>query len=159
MKEIHEAGLYIVSDDFFKQYPSDRYMDNKGGSRPHYYAIADKSGVLWMIPLSTRVEKYQRLIQAAEKRHGKGNCIHYLIAPIYGKDRVFIICDMFPVLPEHILRPYKIGGCPYILESKGIRKAVRTKAMAYLNMVERGVMSSPLHIMETKEKLLKKTES
>lgn len=154
MEDIKKSGLYIVSDEFFKKYPNKRYMDNKGENRPHYYAIADKAGILWLIPLSSRVEKYKRLIQENEARHGAGKCVHYVVAPIYGKERAFIICDMFPVLPKYILRAYKVNNTPYILQNKNIRKNIEEKANAYLNMVERGVLHSPLNIMNVKKKLL-----
>lgn len=155
MTEIQDSGIYIIRDAFFEKYGNNRYMKNKQESRPHYYAMAEKSGVLWMVPMSTNVDKYKRLIYESERRHGSGNCVHYLIAPIYGKDRAFIICDMFPVLPEHVLRPYNINNVPYVLENKNIKKNIRVKALAYLNMVERGVLHSPLNIIETKAALLK----
>lgn len=46
MREIEPSGLYIIRDSFFEQYGNDRYMQNKGENRPHYYAVRDKSGVL-----------------------------------------------------------------------------------------------------------------
>lgn len=156
MKEIENSGFYIISDTFFRDYPNNRYMDNKGENRPHYYAIADPSGILWMIPLSSRIDKYRRLIQVAEERHGVGKCINYFIAPICGKERAFLICDIFPVLPEYILRPYEINNSPYILQNRNIQKQIHSKAKAYLNMVERGVLKSPLDIMSMKHKLLEK---
>lgn len=159
MKEIKKSGLYIVSDSFFERYPNKRYMDNKSENRPHYYAITDKTGILWLIPLSSRVEKYRRLIQENEEKHGIGNCIHYVLAPIYGKERAFIICDMFPILPKYILRAYTVNNIPYILQNKNIRKTIEEKANTYLNMVDRGVLHSPLDIMHVKKKLLMELEN
>lgn len=147
-----------MSDSFFEQYANSRYMDNKAEKRPHYFAIPDKTGVLWMIPLSSRVEKYKALIQVAESKHGRGRCVKYMVLPIYGKDRAFLICDMFPVLPEHVLRPYTLNGSPYVMRNKKICNEIRRKALAYLNMVESGALHSDLDILETKAKLLKHKE-
>lgn len=156
MAEIKTSGLYIVSDQFFKDYPNDRYMDNKCESRPHYYAVQDNDGIFWMIPLSTKVAKYRDKINDTEKMHGVGSCFMYCIAPIHGQDRALLICDMFPVSEKYILRPYTIGGLPYVVQNKNIQKAIRTKAMRYLSLVKRGVLSSPLNILETKRKLIEK---
>lgn len=153
MREIEPSGLYIIRDSFFEQYGNDRYMQNKGENRPHYYAVRDKSGVLWMIPLSSQAEKYRGLIRKSEEKYGRGRCVMYVVLPIYGKDRAFLICDMFPVLPSHILRPYTIDGKPYILENTKLQALIKSKARAYLNMVERGVLKSPLDILSAREKL------
>ena len=45
MTEIQDSGIYIIRDAFFEKYGNNRYMKNKQESRPHYYAMADKSGV------------------------------------------------------------------------------------------------------------------
>lgn len=154
MEKIEISGLYIISDQYFVDFPNDRHMDNKGEARPHYYAIQDNDGIYWMIPLSTKVEKYRSKITATEKSHGNGNCIMYCIAPIHGQDRAILICDMFPVTEEYILRAYTIGGTPYVIQNKNIRKLIHSKAMRYLSLVKRGILKSPLNIMDVKQQLL-----
>lgn len=154
MENIEISGLYIISDQYFADFPNDRHMDNKGEARPHYYAVQDSDGIYWMIPLSTKVEKYRTKIAATESIHGNGSCVMYCIAPIHGQDRAILICDMFPVTEQYILRPYTIGGVPYVVRNKNIQKAIRTKAMRYLSLVKRGVLTSPLNILVTKQQLL-----
>lgn len=44
------------------------YFDRKDGTnegnRPHYYCFEDtNTGIYWMIPLSSRVEKYRRIVE------------------------------------------------------------------------------------------------
>ena len=129
-------------------------MSNKKESRPHYYAVQDSDGIFWMIPLSTKVDKYRSKIIETEKRLGTHSCFMYHIAPIHGKERAILICDMFPVSEKYILRPYTIGGQPYVIKNENIRKAINTKAKRYLSMVKRGQLSSPLDILATKQKLL-----
>lgn len=154
MDKIEISGLYIISDQYFVDYPNERHMQNKGEARPHYYAIQDNDGIFWMIPLSTKVEKYREKISATEKAHGKGSCIMFCLAPIHGQERAILICDMFPVPEEYILRPYTISGIPYVIRNESIRKTITTKAKRYLSLVKRGVLKSPLNIMETKEKII-----
>ena len=39
MQNIEPYGLYIISDQYFSDFPNDRYMENKGEARPHFYCI------------------------------------------------------------------------------------------------------------------------
>ena len=159
MKDIEPCGLYIISDRYFSDYPNERYMDNKKESRPHYYAIRDNDGILWMIPLSSKVEKYKVKIENTERIHGSNSCILCCIVPIHGTDRAVLICDMFPITDEYILRAFTIDGVPYVIQNKNIQKAIHKRAMRYLSLVKRGVLKSSLNILETREKLLEKKSS
>lgn len=154
MKEIETSGLYIIKDQYFVDFPSTKYMDNKSQNRPHYYAIKDDFGLYWMIPLSSKVDKFRTKILDVESKSGAGSCFLFAIAPVYGRERAFIISEMFPVTEEYILRPYTIDGEPYRIQSKEIQKTIKKKALRFLKMVERGLVKSPVNILETKRKLL-----
>ena len=59
-----EQGFYIISDEFFKQFPDPYLKGNKNEKRPHCYAILDqKTGLYWMIPMSSRVDKYRSIME------------------------------------------------------------------------------------------------
>lgn len=154
MKEIEISGLYIIKDEYFAEFPNPKYMDNKVESRPHYYAIQDNDGLLWMIPLSSKVEKFRAKIMDVEAKSGTGSCFLFAIAPVSGRERAFVISEMFPVTEEYILRPYTVKGKPLVIQNSQTQKMIRTKALRFLKMVNRGLVKSPLNILETKEKLL-----
>lgn len=156
MKEIEPCGLYIIKDQYFSDFPNERYMDNKKESRPHYYALKDDDGIFWMIPLSSKVEKYRIKIEHTENEHGADSCILSCIVPVHGTERAILICDMFPVSEEYILRAFTIDGIAYVVRNKNIQKTIRKKAMRYLSLVKRGILKSPLDILNTKKKLLTK---
>lgn len=156
MKEIEAAGLYIIKDEYFTKFPSKLYMDNKNESRPHYYALKDNDGLYWMIPISSKVEKFRAKIADVEARSGEGSCFLFALAPVSGRDRAFIISEMFPVTEEYILRPYTVKGKPLVIQSEEIQRALKKKAMRFLSMVDRGKVKSPLNVMQTKRKLLGK---
>ena len=41
---------------------------NKDGNRPHYYCFEDSvSGLYWMIPLSSRIDKYKKIVENKKK--------------------------------------------------------------------------------------------
>lgn len=69
--ELMTGSLYFVSDDFFAKiqdpYLKINYMDTK---RPHYFAFKDnKTGLYWLVPCSSKIEKFERLIQKKQEQH------------------------------------------------------------------------------------------
>lgn len=49
--------------------PDPYLKGNKAGNRPHYYCLEDTStGIYWMIPLSSRIDKYRRIMEKKKKR-------------------------------------------------------------------------------------------
>jgi hypothetical protein len=61
--------VYFVKDEFFDlvqdPYLMKYYPETK---RPHYYAIQDrKTGLFWMIPCSSKVDKYKGIIARQKK--------------------------------------------------------------------------------------------
>lgn len=153
MQNVTPSGLYIIRDQYFLDFPNDQYMD-KTDDRPHFYALRDRDRILWMIPLSSRVEKYRSKIDEIERDNGTGSCFLYYIAKINGKERAILIRDMFPVTEEYILRPYTINEIPYIMKNKKDIEAIRKKTARYLSMVKRGKWKSQLNILETHQKLI-----
>lgn len=158
MKEIAISGLYIIKDEYFSDFPNPKYMQNKGENRPHYYAIQDNDGLFWMIPLSSKVEKFRGKIADVEAKSGTGSCFLFAIAPVAGRERAFVISEMFPVTEEYILRPYTVNGKPLVIQNSEIQKTIRAKALRFLKMVNRGYVKSPLNIIETKAKLLQTSQ-
>ena len=53
-----KTGFYIIKDSFFEDMDEPYLKGNKEGNRPHYYCFEDSvSGLYWMIPLSSRIDK------------------------------------------------------------------------------------------------------
>lgn len=158
MRKIEASGLYIIKDEYFSKFPNPKYMDNKGERRPHYYAVRDNDGLFWMIPISSKVDKFKAKIAEVEEKSGTGNCFLFAIAPVSGRERAFIISEMFPVTEEYILRPYTVGGTPLVIQNEEIQKTIKTKALRFLKMVNKGYVKSPLNILSIKKKLLRELE-
>ena len=59
-----KTGFYIIKDKFFEDMPDPYLKGNKAGNRPHYYCFEDtNTGIYWMIPLSSRIDKYKGIVQ------------------------------------------------------------------------------------------------
>lgn len=58
-----ERGFYIIKDKFFEDMNEPYLKGNKEANRPHYYCFKEENtGLFWMIPLSSRIDKYKNII-------------------------------------------------------------------------------------------------
>ena len=62
-----------------------------------------------MIPLSSRIDKYRRIMEKKEKT-GKPCDILQIVKRDDSRESVFLIQDMFPITEEYIEREYTIAG-------------------------------------------------
>ena len=61
MRQLKKGGMYFIKDEFFELMNDPYLKSNKHCKRPHYYCLQDQEdGIYWMIPLSSRVEKYRK---------------------------------------------------------------------------------------------------
>ena len=61
--KIETGYLYHIKDEFFDIVNDDNLMTNheRGKRRPTYFTIKD-GDILWFIPLSSKVDKYKKII-------------------------------------------------------------------------------------------------
>lgn len=159
MDNLVKHGLYTVKDQYFSDFPSDHWMQNKGENRPYFFLLKDKDGISWLIPMSKQTENYRWKIKKVEAQRGKGNCIYYHLGLVASIERAFLIGDMFPVDESYIKAPYVIASNHYISRDKKLNAAIYSKAMRYLRLVEQGVMKSRTDILGIKRSLLEKGSS
>lgn len=148
-----ERGLYVLSERFFQDFPDPCLMQNKGG-RPFYYCVQDKHGLFWMIPLSSKVEKYRSIVEREEAKHGKGGCVLCHVGPMFGAERAFCISNIFPVTSQYVEREFIAKGVHYVVSNDKLVKDVRSKALRYLKLVELGKLKPMVDISGIQEKLL-----
>lgn len=151
-------GLYVLSEDYFAKYGTKYTMDNKHGARPYYFAVAAQNGILWLVPLSSKVEKFRLSIEADEKRHGKGSCIFHYIAKVKGKESAFLIGDVIPATEKYIDHAFTVGGVPFIIGDKADIKAIQSKLSRFLTLVRRGKLKPFVDILAIERALLEEDE-
>lgn len=153
--DIVEFGLYTIKDDYFSNFKSQFWTDNKCENRPNYCTFKDPQNIIWFIPLSSQVEAYQKKIEKDEKTHG--SCLFYHIGKINGVNRVFLIGNMFPVSEKYIKKPYTINGIHYVVGNKELIKQVHKKATKYLALITQRKLKSNTDILEIKNILSKQS--
>ena len=70
-----------------------------GHARPTYFTIKGKD-ILWFIPLSSNIEKYQKIIDKKIEKYGYCNTI--FIREILGKKSAILFQNAFPTLEKYI---------------------------------------------------------
>ena len=150
--ELESCGLYIVSDQYFADFPSVRHMSNKHENRPYYLAVRGSDGILWLVPLSSQVEKYNAKIRADEQKHGE--CIYYYIANVKGRESAFLIGNAIPATEKYIKKAFTVMGKPFVVRDKTDVRKIKSKLSRYLTMVRRGVMTPAVDILKIERELL-----
>ena len=96
------TGFYIIKEKFFEDMSDPFLKGNKGKNRPHYYCFEDThTGIYWMIPLSSRIDKYKRIMEKKEKA-GKPCDILHVVKLDDSRESVFLMQDMFRVTPNGV---------------------------------------------------------
>ena len=109
--KVQTGYLYHIKYDFFNKVNDENLMSNHelGRKRPSYFVIKDKE-ILWFIPLSSKVEKYQRIIDKKIKKYGVCNSI--LIREIKGEKNAILLQNAFPTLDKYIDHIHITDGKP-----------------------------------------------
>lgn len=154
-RQMKKTGFYIIKDKFFEDMPDPYLKGNKAGNRPHYYCLEDTStGIYWMIPLSSRIDKYRRIMEKKEKA-GKPCDILHIVKLDDSRESAFLIQDMFPITEEYIEREYTIAGNHLMLTSEHTAREIEQKARKVMGMLKRGIKFTPTQpdVMAILEKL------
>lgn len=77
--------------------------------RPTYFTIKD-GDILWFIPLSTKVDKYKKIIKEKIRKYHKCNSI--IIGTIAGKKSAILLQNAFPTLTKYIDHVHLENGKP-----------------------------------------------
>lgn len=138
-----KTGFYIIKDKFFEDMPDPYLKGNKAGNRPHYYCFEDtNTGIYWMIPLSSRIDKYKGIVEKKAKADKPCDIIH-IVKLDDSRESAFLIQDMFPITEEYIEREYTISGNHLMLTSEHTANEIEQKARKVMGMLKRGVKFTP----------------
>lgn len=153
--EIMTGSLYFVSNDFFSKI-QDPYLkvNYEKTKRPHYFAFRDnKTGLYWLVPCSSKVEKFEHLILKKQKQHKPTDTIK--IVKVFNRKTVLLFQDMFPVIIRYIDGQYIKGGQPVRIADPKLIQELEKNAKKIINLLHRGVRFTPTQPDVTKiEKIM-----
>ena len=107
--KIETGYLYHIKDEFFDIVNDDNLMTSheRGKRRPTYFTIKD-GDILWFIPLSSKVDKYKKIIDKKIEKYGVCNTI--LIENVFDKKAVILLQNAFPTLEKYIQSRHTVDG-------------------------------------------------
>lgn len=155
--EIIVGGFYLLSDQYYIDFPDPFLKQNKGEHRPFYYCLLDeKTGLLWMIPLSSREEK----INLAQRKIQEGKSDIFHLVHLGGKPGVMLIADMCPVTPQYIKCSYDILGTPVVYKDKSEVEIICRKASKIRALLRRGVRftNTPPDVFKIEKELVSRSK-
>ena len=150
--EIKTGYLYHIKDEYFDVVNDDSLMQNheKGKKRPTYFTIKDKD-ILWFIPLSSKVEKYEKIVNKKIEKFGFCNTI--LIEKVFDKNTAILLQNAFPTLEKYIDHVHTVDGMPAkIPETLG--KIILENFIQMLKLKSKGINLFFTDIDKIKEQML-----
>lgn len=155
--EFSQYGFYKIKDKYFQDFPSDRHMHNKAENRPYYLAIQGKDGIIWMAPISSRVDKYKAKIASDIKKYGE--CLTCHIIKFMGDERAVLIGNIIPVTEEYIKGEFTIMNRHYVVQDESETKEIRKRCSRYLSLVKAGKLRSFVDIVSIENSLLNREKN
>jgi len=137
--DIKPGYVYHIKDLYFDVAHDDKLMRNyEGGSyRPTYFCLKDeKTGLLWVIPMSSRVDKYKEFAQKDIDKYGK--CLKIVIGEYASVNAVFLLQNMFPILPKYIDHIHLVKKNPVPVNTR-LQTVIDRNFRELLRLQRRGV--------------------
>lgn len=130
---------YHIKDSFFSLVNDSKLMVNKEGNnyRPHFFFFegTKTKGIYWAVPQSTKIAKYQAIIQQKIAKYGKCNTI--VIGNFGGQDNAFLIQNMFPIIEKYVDHEHTINGLGVNIHST-LSASIISNAKEVLSLHDRG---------------------
>ena len=154
--EIKTGYLYHIKDEYFDVVNDDNLMTNheRGKKRPTYFTIKDKD-ILWFIPLSSKISKYQPIIDKKIKKYG--SCKSIMISEIANKKSVILLQNAFPTLEKYIDHPHTINGAP-VRVADNLKDEILDNFNSLLALKKQGINLFFADIDKIKEKMLNESK-
>lgn len=133
-----EGYVYHIKDEYFKKVQDDKLMQNKenGTYRPTFYCLRDsKTSLLWMVPLSSQLEKYEAIHNKQVAQYGK--CLTIVLGEFDGKKAAFLLQNMFPITEYYLDHIHTRNNNPVPVKHS-IHRAVNTNMKQIRQLLARG---------------------
>ena len=140
---MREAQLYFLEDQYYRDFPDDKLMRNKDTidgiphSRPCFLAFPDSQNplIFWLIPISSKYMKYQKIAQAKIEKRGRCNTIRF--GTVLGRNAAFLIQNMCPVTERYLTAYIDKNDQPIRLDDRVVEDVTKN-AREVLSIARRG---------------------
>ena len=150
--EIKTGYIYHIKDTFFDKINDKGLMINheNGKARPTYFTI--KNGdILWFIPVSSKVDKYKKIIDKKIEQYGFCNTI--IIRRIADEESVILLQNAFPTLEKYIDHVHTVNGVPLNIPTD-LQNEIKSLFKNMIGLKKRGTNLFFTDIDSLKKKML-----
>ena len=159
MKKGH---FYYINDQYFQDYTDTKLMKNKETmnghphNRPCFYAFEDKNtGLYWMIPFSSQVEKYRKYYNTKMQKYHR--CDTIVFGNVLGYEKAFLIQNMCPITADYIKNEYMNHRTNVPVRVDGaFERELLNKAKRVLALQRKGIRLILPDVLHIENKLLEK---
>ena len=138
-----QAQLYFLPDQYYQDFQDDKLMKNKDTvdgvphSRLCFFAFPDSknSEIYWVVPISSKFEKYKRIEQDKIRKYGRCNTICF--GTVLGRNTAFLIQNMCPAIEKYLV-PYIDKNRQPIRIDDRIAADIKKNAREVLAIARRG---------------------
>ena len=144
-REMDIGHFYFISDQYYIDFPDGQLMQNKETvngiphDRPCFYSFFDNmTSLFWMIPISSKVQKFKAIYQNKMQKYGR--CDTIVFGEVLGHEKAFLLQNMCPVTQKYIVSEYidSRANIPVRI-SKGLESELAKKANKVLNLHRQGI--------------------
>ena len=152
--KVQTGYLYHIKDEFFDIVKDENLMTNheRGKKRPTYFTIKDND-ILWFIPLSSKVDKYKKVVNKKILKYGR--CDTILIRKVLGEDSAILIQNAFPTLEKYIDHVHLLNNGKPAKVIESLKSEILNNFEYMLKLKQKGVDLFFTDIDKIKEKMLK----
>ena len=152
---IENGKFYFIKDDFFKIFNKYQLMQNKenGSKRPCYFCFNDLEypEIVWFVPITSKVDKYNKIY--ISKRNSKKHVYNFVFGKVMGKEKVFLIQNMFPTKINFIEAKYKTKKQDVEVTVKLKNEIIKT-AKQVIRLAHKGIQIPFYDILAMRDELI-----
>jgi hypothetical protein len=142
MDDIKAGCFYFISNSFFSKVNDPFLKQNKDMTKRPHLAVKDKNtSLVWLVPCSSKVDKFETIIQRKRKSNRPTNTIK--IITVQNAKTVLLFQDMFPVVPKYIQGQWLRGGQPVCIKKPDMINRLERTAKNTATSIRRGVKFTP----------------
>ena len=135
--------FYYLKESYYIDFPDPNIqrnhetIDGEKHNKPCFCAIPGDNDIYWLIPISSKIEKYHAIAQKKIEKYGK--CDAIVFGEVLGYEKAFLVQNMIPVTDEYILEEYFSKANVPVKVKQGIEKDLIKNAKSLLNKQRHGV--------------------
>ena len=154
-----KGNFYFIKNEYFDRFNDKFLMKNKEESngeihnRPCFYAVKDeKTGLLWLIPFSSQVDKFKKIYSDKVSKYKK--CDTFVFGKVLGYEKAFLIQNIYPITKEYIENEYVDSNNNPVRVEEKLEKELASKAKKVIRLTRNGIKLVFTDILKIEKELL-----